>query len=144
MKSFTMKQNYFNSSLFAHGNFCTQLDSNSAQCSILNKNSVYYSSISRVKHFFLYLFCYDPTKRETFVRRQVSTSLLWHPPPPNGCSASTGREHEQKFRGHNKKDPICSWHIRCSNIIYTRHLVFYPHVKDSSQQMSQHFQTELH
>lgn len=105
-----MKRYDFNSLLFAHANFCMQLDNNSAQCQILNKNSVYYTSICRVKHF-LDIFCYDPTKRETYVRRQVSMSLLRHSPPPNGCSASTGLELEQKFWGYKKTDPVCSLRI---------------------------------
>ena len=94
-----------------------------------------------MKHFFD-LFCYGPTKTETYVRHQVSFFLLRDSPPPSGCSASTGREIEQELWGNKKKDPIVPCiYIRCSNIIYTRHLVFYPRVKDSSQQMSQHFQT---
>ena len=34
MKSFRMKQNDFNFLLFAHANFCTQLDNNTAQFNV--------------------------------------------------------------------------------------------------------------
>jgi hypothetical protein len=53
-------------------------------------------------NFFGTFFIMTPP-RDRHIRRQVSISLIRHSPPPNTCSASTGRELEQEFCGHNKK-----------------------------------------